>query len=94
MKIQQQARKQLKIWKESLKNNFYEQDHNLKHSLEFYFKDRFREIDKELSLFSKRIFEELEPLANENDLTFNNPRLESYDDIGEKNQRIIQEVNE
>ena len=89
METHDKAREQLKIWKESLKKNFYEEDNNLKHTLQYYFKDQFKDLDKELSFFSQKIFKELEPLVNENDLVFNNPRLESYDDVGEQNQKVI-----
>ncbi len=85
----QSARKDLQKWKGGLKENFYEKDSSFQHSLKMMIPDQFEELNSSLSDYSKVVFEKLEKLVNENDQFLNNPRLESYNEIGQKDQRVI-----
>ena len=85
----QSARKDLQKWKEALKENFYEKDSSFHHSLKMMIPDQFEDLNSSLSGYGKIVFEKLEKLVNENDLFINNPRLESYNEIGQKDQKVI-----
>ena len=51
--------------------------------------DQFEGLNPALSDYGKLVFEKLESLVNENDQFINNPRLESYNEIGQIDQRIV-----
>ena len=85
----QSARKDLQKWREKLKENFYDLDSSFHHSLKMAIPKKFEELHPSLSSYGKLVFEKLEKLVNENDLFINNPRLESYNEIGQIDQRVI-----
>ena len=83
----QATRDYLATWQQRLKQNPYETDVDFKHSVEMYFKDP--SLKKALTLFAEKIVCELEPLVAENNYRFNWPRLEKYDGVGERVEKIV-----
>ena len=77
------GRKQLDLWKASLKENAADED--FLHTVQLYKK----ELETELKAFGKKVTEELEPLVNENNLGSNLPRLDPYDGVGNRIDEII-----
>lgn len=82
------GRQALSIWLNQSHKNPYEDDFDLKHSVEFYFKDRL-ELFKELSEYAEEVIKKLEPLIIENNLAQNLPRIERYDGIGQFVDQVI-----
>lgn len=82
------GREALLLWFEQTHKNLYDHDFDLKHSVEFYFKDR-RSLFNELSDYAQQVITNLEPLIIENNLSQNLPRIERYDGIGQFVDQVI-----
>lgn len=85
----QVARDALKKWQQDIKKNVYTGDSDFIHSIKFYFPDDFARINSLLQQFGHEVANNLEPLVNENNLPINLPRLENYDAIGNRIDRIL-----
>jgi alkylation response protein AidB-like acyl-CoA dehydrogenase len=80
----QNARDELSLFQDSLKNNAYD-DQDYQHTIQLYNK----KIHAELESFGNHVTNILEPLVNENNLPENLPRLERYNAVGECIDNII-----
>ncbi|MCE5316089.1 MAG: acyl-CoA dehydrogenase family protein [Parachlamydia sp.] len=85
-KANDQARRDLEVWQQEIKENIYASDGDFQHSVAFYLGNHF---DSELSNFGERVMKELEPLVIENNLSQNLPRLETYDGMGRWIEQIV-----
>lgn len=83
MNANEKGRKELEAWLKAIKEN--PADDDFLHTVESYKKG----LAGELKDFGKKVAEELEPLVNENNLSSNLPRLESYDGIGYRIDEVI-----
>jgi len=76
-------------WEMEIQKNVYMQDNDYRHSIQFNFANDYPRIDKELMDFGEAISTQLEPLVRENNLAMNLPRLESYNSIGERIDKVV-----
>jgi len=83
------SRKALQKWQDAIHDNVYSYDLDLIHTIQYWYKDNFEEINHKLIAFGKRIAEELEPLVELNHYPTHLPRIENYDGIGHWVPRII-----
>lgn len=83
------GRQMLANWKQATQENLYECDPDFKHSIHLYLSKKNPSLENELKLFAERVIHELDPLVIENNLYGNLPRIETYDGIGQRIEKII-----
>ncbi len=76
-------------WQIEIHKNVYTEDSDFIHTIRYWFKNDFEKINQELTLFGEKIANELEPLVTLNHFPTNLPRIEHYNSIGEKHEKII-----
>ncbi|KTD18773.1 Acyl-CoA dehydrogenase [Legionella lansingensis] len=84
----QRAREAFTIWYQQLQDNLLPEDSCLMHSYRHYFSAE-PEFLQRLRAFAKQVATELEPLVMENNLDVNLPKIEHYDAIGIKQDKVI-----
>lgn len=84
-----QGREELRAWQDALRANPYTADADYQHSLRLYFPDSFPAKHAQCEAFGARVTTELEALVTENSYRFNLPRLEAYDGIGQRIDRVV-----
>ncbi|PJE12701.1 acyl-CoA dehydrogenase family protein [Legionella sp.] len=84
----QQTRSYLKNWNQQLKDCILEENSNLMHSYLCYY-DQQPEFLRQLRNFSHQVANQLEPLVMENTLDINLPKVDHYNAIGERDDRVI-----
>jgi len=82
------AQRSLSDFESDLYKNAYH-DSDYQHTIKFYFSNHFSRIHAELENFGNEVTNRLEPLANENNLSCNLPRIEKYNPVGECIDHII-----
>lgn len=82
------ARDHFRLWDKQLKDNILLEKSCLMHTYKTYFPDEPGFI-QQLSQFSKAVAEELEPTVMENNLDANLPKIEQYNAIGQRDDRVI-----
>ncbi|HEG4422112.1 TPA: acyl-CoA dehydrogenase family protein [Legionella pneumophila] len=82
------ARDHFRLWDKQLKDNILLEKSCLMHTYKTYFPDEPGFI-QQLSQFSKAVAEELEPTVMENNLDANLPKIEQYNAIGKRDDRVI-----
>jgi len=83
------SRQTLKAWQGEIQQNSYLLDADFRHSIHYYLANDHLRLDQELSKFADRVVNELEPLVMENNLCQNLPRIEHYDNIGRRVEKIV-----
>ncbi|CZH84421.1 TPA: acyl-CoA dehydrogenase family protein [Legionella pneumophila] len=82
------ARDHFRLWDKQLKDNILLEKSCLMHTYKTHFPDE-PDFIQQLSQFSKAVAEELEPTVMENNLDANLPKIEQYNAIGQRDDRII-----
>lgn len=82
------ARDHFRLWDKQLKDNILLEKSCLMHTYKTHFPDEPGFI-QQLSQFSKAVAEELEPTVMENNLDANLPKIEQYNAIGQRDDRVI-----
>src|SRR5437868_4418425 len=85
----QLGREDFIAWKEKIKKNIYTNDLDFQHTIQFHLGNEFKKFNDELDAFGKVVVEKIEPLVNENNLAINLPRLEQYDEVGRRIDKVI-----
>ncbi len=89
-KEHQSARSDMRIWRKKVQQNIYDENVDFQHTLGLYFNSTdFSKIEKGLSVFGKKVPNELEDAVMENDHRLNYPRIENYNGIGEVDNKIV-----
>lgn len=88
-KANQIAREALISWQHEIQKNVYTSDSDFIHTIAFHFSNNFTEIHSELELFGQEVANKLEELVSENNKPLNLPRLEEYNSIGMRIDKII-----
>jgi len=83
------ARDAFTEWQHEIKKNIYTSDKDFIHTIQFSFQQDFAKINAELEAFGNAVVTKLEPLVNENNLAANLPRLDAYNAIGERVDKVI-----
>lgn len=84
----EQTRDYLKTWNQQLKDSLLAEDSNLMHTYQCYYAE-YPEFVHQLRDFSQRVAYQLEPLVMENNLDTNLPKVEHYNSIGEREDRVV-----
>lgn len=84
----QQARNDFQTWQQHLKDNILTPNSCLMHSYQCYFSQQ-PDFIQQLNRFAQQVVEELEPVVVENNLDANLPKVEHYDAIGERQDRVV-----
>lgn len=87
-KANQIARDALAGWQADIKKNVYTRDHDYIHTLKFHFPQLFVNLHTQLKTFGSEVANELDALVSENNLAANLPRLEAYNAIGERIDKV------
>ena len=83
------ARDQLVEWQNEIQSNAYTKDHDYIHTIHFAFPNDFERVHSAFEKFGDIVANQLEPLVNENNMAMNLPRLEEYNAMGERIDKII-----
>lgn len=83
------ARDALEAWQQEIKNNIYSTDEDFIHSIRFYFPHDFTRVNAAFSQFGYEVANIIEPLVNENNLALNLPRLDAYDAVGHRIDKVV-----
>ena len=83
------GREGMKRWLELTQQNVYLQNADFRHTLKYWLGKEYERVDAELTEYGEKIPAELEPAAAENDFRFNNPRIDPYNGIGERIDRVV-----
>ncbi len=83
------ARNAFTQWESDIQKNCYTSDSDYRHTIQFYFPDDFTRIDAELEAFGKEVVTHLESVVKENNLALNLPRLNPYDAIGKRIDKVV-----
>jgi len=84
------GRNNMRKWLARTKENAYLQNDDFMHSMQFWLgEEHTSQVHKDLSHYGAKISTELESLAAENDLRFNNPRIDPYNGIGERIDKVV-----
>jgi alkylation response protein AidB-like acyl-CoA dehydrogenase len=86
---QARGRENMQAWVRLREGNCYSRNHNFRHTLRFFLQDDFARIDSELAEFGALVPTVLDAAATENDYRLNNPRIEPYDFIGNRVDRVV-----
>ncbi|STX41387.1 Acyl-CoA dehydrogenase [Legionella donaldsonii] len=84
----QQARTDFQTWRQQLQENILRPNSSLMHTYQCYFSQQ-PDFMQQLSRFALQVAEQLEPLVVENNLDANLPKIEQYNAIGERHDRVI-----
>jgi len=84
------GRDNMRKWLARTKENAYLQNSDFIHSMQFWLgEDHTSQLHKDLSHYGAKVNTELESHAAENDLRFNNPRIDPYNGIGERIDKVV-----
>ncbi len=86
---QNKGREGMRQWMAKMQENAYLTDPDIVHTFRYWLGDEYEELHPELVSFGAQVPAELEPAVMENDLRFNNPRVEHFNGIGDRDDRII-----
>jgi len=83
------GRNNMRAWVRLREGNAYTRNINFKHTLQFHLGDQFSEFDKEYETFGAQVSTTLDAAVTENDLRFNLPRIDPYNYIGDRVDKVI-----
>jgi len=84
------GRNNMRIWLARTKENAYLQNNDFIHTMQFWLSSEFsNKVHEDLSDYGEKITNELEVHAAENDLRFNNPRIDPFNGIGERIDKVV-----
>jgi len=79
----------MRRWLERTRESVYTQHADFLHTLRFHLGDALEGIHEDLLRFGELVPGRLEELVAENDFRPNNPRVEHYDGIGDRDDRVV-----
>lgn len=82
-------RQALAEWRQAISENIYRIDPDFQHSVAYYLAKKCPGIERELLEYGEKIVRDLEPLVIENNRDQNLPRLDAWDGIGMRIDRIV-----
>ncbi len=83
------GREGMRKWQTMMQKNAYLADPDIMHTFKYWLGDEYAALHEELAEFGAKIPSELEPAVMENDYRFNNPRVEHFNGIGDRDDRVI-----
>ena len=84
------GRNNMRKWLARTKENAYLQNNDFIHTMQFWLSSGFSsKVHEDLSAYGEKITNELEAHAAENDLRFNNPRIDPFNGIGERIDQVV-----
>lgn len=88
-KANQIGRDAFASWQTDIQKNIYAQDKDYIHTIQFTFGNEFARVNAELDHFGEIVPTELERLVSENNLALNLPRLDQYNAIGTRIDKVV-----
>ncbi|MEX3011113.1 acyl-CoA dehydrogenase family protein [Hoeflea sp. TYP-13] len=79
----------MRLWMDRIADNVYLGDADFRHTVRYHLGMDYAVVHDDLAAFGARIPTELEPAVAENDSRFNNPTVQHYNGIGERDDRVI-----
>lgn len=89
MPVHEYGRNNMREWVKLREENVFDRNVNFSHTLDFLLGDQSEKIQKGLSAFGEVVPTKLDRAVTENDFRFNNPRIEPYNYIGDRVDRIV-----
>jgi len=84
------GRDNMRKWLVRTKDNAYLQNSDFIHSMQFWLGTELTsQVHEDLSNYGAKVSTDLETHAAENDLRFNNPRIDPYNGIGERIDKVV-----
>ncbi|MDI9817996.1 MULTISPECIES: acyl-CoA dehydrogenase family protein [unclassified Legionella] len=83
-----QAKMSFMTWQQQLKDNILLQDSCLMHTYRYYFSAE-PDFLEQLANFSQQVVNQLEPVVMENNLDANLPKIDPYDAIGQRQDKVV-----
>jgi len=84
------GRDNMRKWLTRTKENSYLQNSDFIHSMQFWLgEEHTHQLHQDLKHYGAKVSTELETHAAENDLRFNNPRIDPYNGIGERIDKVV-----
>ncbi len=86
---QQRGRTGMRAWLDRMGENAYLADPDIVHTVRFWLGDGYQAVAADLEAFGAAVPAVLEPAVAENDFRFNLPRVEQFNGIGERDDRVV-----
>lgn len=83
------AREAFTQWEREIQQNIYTQDADYIHTIQFNWPNDFPNLHVELENFGSEVPSQLDSLVKENNLASNLPRLENYNALGQRIDKIV-----
>jgi len=84
------GRNNMRKWLARTKDNAYLQNNDFIHSMQFWLGSELTsQVQEDLNNYGAKVSTDLETHAAENDLRFNNPRIDPYNGIGERIDKVV-----
>jgi hypothetical protein len=85
----ERGRAELAAWESSKPRNFYDADTNLQHIVARYLGEGYAAAEPSLRAFGEQCATMIDRLAKQEDVIGNHPRLDRFDGIGRRTERIL-----
>lgn len=83
------GRNNMREWVNLREENAYTKNGNFQHTMRYYLGDSFGPINEQLTNFGAIVSTKLDEAVTENDLRFNNPRIDPYNSIGDRVDKVV-----
>lgn len=83
------GRDNMRAWVRLREENVYSRNKNFAHTLAYHLGDRFADVDRDARAYGAIVPCELDRAVTENDYRANNPRIDPYNYIGDRVDRIV-----
>ena len=83
------GRSNMRLWMDRISENVYLADADFQHTVRYHLGMDYAAVHEDLCAFGARIPTELEPAVAKNDARFNNPTLQHYNGIGEREDKVL-----
>ena len=83
------GRDRMREWLKRSQENTYTKNRDFQHTVRYHLGEDCPTVDEELTAFGAEVPTTLDAAVTENDFRFNNPRIEAYNGIGDRIDRIV-----
>jgi hypothetical protein len=83
------GRDRMREWLQRSQENAYTRNWDFQHTVRYHLGAAFETVNEELTAFGAEVATTLDIAATENDYRFNNPRIDAYNGIGDRIDRIV-----
>jgi alkylation response protein AidB-like acyl-CoA dehydrogenase len=83
------GRDRMREWLQRSQENAYTRNRDFQHTVRYHLGEAFDTVNEELTAFGAEVATTLDIAVTENDYRFNNPRIDAYNGIGDRIDRIV-----